>query len=220
MADNATVQDAAHQEHARMWDERYAERDQHWSGQPNHSLVVEAGDLTPGTALDVGCGEGADAIWLARQGWTVTGLDISKVAVGRAEQAANEAGADIEWIAGDLTEGVVGDREFDLVALHYPAIPKEDADATVKALMDATAPGGTLLVVGHDFEGSEHGRQHAEERGFDPNDHVQPPDVAAALGEGWVIAKHESRPREMPEDFQGPAVPDVVLRARRAAEPG
>src|SRR5258705_2397341 len=73
---------------AAEWDARYSERDgTMWSGRPNGRLVAEADGLTPGRALDVGCGEGADAIWLARRGWTVTAIDISHVAVSPAREA-------------------------------------------------------------------------------------------------------------------------------------
>ena len=77
------------------WDARYSERDgAMWSGRPNGRLVAEVAQLTPGRALDVGCGEGADAIWLARRGWTVTAIDVSDVAVRRAREAAELVGAD------------------------------------------------------------------------------------------------------------------------------
>src|SRR5580698_6461296 len=90
------------QAQAREWDARYSEGDgAKWSGRPNGRLVVEAAGLTPGRALDVGCGEGADAIWLALHGWTVTGIDVSEVAVGRARAAAALAGAAVEWMCGD-----------------------------------------------------------------------------------------------------------------------
>ena len=83
---------------AAEWDTRYSERDgARWSGRPNGRLLAEAASLTPGQALDVGCGEGADAIWLARSGWTVTAIDISEVAVTRAREAAERAGAAVEW---------------------------------------------------------------------------------------------------------------------------
>src|SRR3954466_4962421 len=87
------------------WDARYGERDgAMWSGRPNGRLVVEVADLTPGRALDVGCGEGAGAIWLTQQGWTVTAIDISNVALGRAQDAAKRAGVAVEWVCGDALQ--------------------------------------------------------------------------------------------------------------------
>src|SRR5918999_196335 len=85
---------------AAEWDTRYRDAAM-WSGRPNGRLVAEVADLTPGRALDVGCGEGADAIWLARCGWTVTAIDVSDVAVCRAREAAERAGAEVEWVCGD-----------------------------------------------------------------------------------------------------------------------
>src|SRR4051794_8575714 len=87
---------------AREWDTRYSERDgAMWSGRPNGRLVAEVAGLTPGRALDVGCGEGADAIWLAQNGWTVTAIDVSDVAIIRAREAAELVGAAVEWVRGD-----------------------------------------------------------------------------------------------------------------------
>jgi 2-polyprenyl-3-methyl-5-hydroxy-6-metoxy-1,4-benzoquinol methylase len=78
------------------WDERYSEHAQMWSGRPNGTLLVEVVALTPGTALDVGCGEGGDAVWLAEHGWRVTGLDVSQAALTRAQTAARARGVDVE----------------------------------------------------------------------------------------------------------------------------
>src|SRR4051812_25376983 len=84
------------------WDARYGEPgDALWSGRPNGRLVAELADLAPGRALDVGCGEGADAIWLAQRGWTVTAIDVSDVAVGRARANAERLGVGVDWIVGD-----------------------------------------------------------------------------------------------------------------------
>ncbi|MFV0316596.1 MAG: class I SAM-dependent methyltransferase [Microthrixaceae bacterium] len=200
---------------ATEWNERYAEREQRWSGEPNGALVAEVADLSAGSALDVGCGEGADAIWLARQGWQVTGIDISSVAIERAEQAAESAGVEATWIAGDLVDGLPEGSTYDLVAMSYPALPSSSADRSVAALLSAVAPGGMLLVVGHDMFGSEHARKHAEERGFDPADYIQPRDIAPRLVDGWEIEVDEVRPRQTPSGFDGPDIDDVVLRARR-----
>src|ERR1051325_4669995 len=87
---------------AAEWDARYRERDgAMWSGRPNGRLVAEVAALAPGRAFDVGCGEGGDAIWLARRGWTVTAIDISEVAISRA-RASHPNGRSVEWICGDV----------------------------------------------------------------------------------------------------------------------
>ncbi|WP_030710963.1 class I SAM-dependent methyltransferase [Streptomyces sp. NRRL F-2580] len=136
---------------AEFWDERYSESTRIWSGNPNATLVREVQRLAPGRALDLGCGEGADAVWLARRGWRVTGTDISKVALGRAAEHAAEAGVGdlVEWQRHDFTESFP-EGEFDLVSacfLHnYGDFPRARVLRTAAA---AVAPGGVLLVVGH-----------------------------------------------------------------------
>src|SRR4051812_33927116 len=156
---------------ATEWDARYSERDGAlWSGRPNGRLVAEVADLTPGRALDVGCGEGGDAIWLARRGWTVTAIDVSDVAIGRARQAADRAGARVEWMCGDALRTPFPARSYDLVSMQYPALPKAAGEAGVQTLLDTVAPGGLLLAVYHDLD-DEH-REHMRSRGLDPADYV------------------------------------------------
>ncbi|GAA1800642.1 MFS transporter [Actinomadura chokoriensis] len=137
---------------ADFWEARYAEHDRVWSGDPNAVLVKEATGLEPGTALDLGCGEGADAIWLARRGWRVTGTDISRTALERAARHAADAGvADrVDWQRHDLAESFPGGA-YDLVTAMFlhsldPAMPRE---AILREAAAAVAPGGVLLVAGH-----------------------------------------------------------------------
>src|SRR6476469_237173 len=100
---------------AAEWDARYSEPDgTKWSGRPNGRLVAEVAGLAPGRALDVGCGEGADAIWLARHGWTVTAIDISDVAISRAREVAERAGDAVDWVCGDALQTPFPARSFDL----------------------------------------------------------------------------------------------------------
>jgi 2-polyprenyl-3-methyl-5-hydroxy-6-metoxy-1,4-benzoquinol methylase len=130
------------------WDARYSERGgARWSGRPNGRLLAEVASLPPGRALDVGCGEGADAIWLARNGWTVIAADISEVAVTRAREAAELAGAVVEWVRGDALRTAFPAGSFDLVLMQYPALPKAAGEAAVRALLDTVRPGGLLLAV-------------------------------------------------------------------------
>src|SRR5204862_43397 len=123
-----------------------------WSGRPNGRLVAEVAALTAGRALDVGCGEGADAIWLAQRGWTVTAIDISDVAICRALEASHRAGASVEWICGDVLRTSFPARSSDLVSMQYPALPKAAGEATVQRLLDTVHPGGLLLAVYHDLD--------------------------------------------------------------------
>jgi SAM-dependent methyltransferase len=198
---------------AAEWDARYSERDgAMWSGRPNGRLVAEATDLAPGHALDVGCGEGADAIWLARRGWSVTAIDISDVAVDRAREAAARANAAVEWICGDALLTALPARSFDLVSMQYPALPKSAGVAAVRALLDTVRAGGVLLAVYHDLD-DDH-REHMKERGFDPADYVGAEDLAPLLRDDFAVELHAVEPRiDPPPDT--PHIADVVLRARR-----
>jgi SAM-dependent methyltransferase len=135
----------------KFWDERYGESDRIWSGRVNPILEREASRLAPGTALDLGCGEGADAIWLATAGWQVTGVDISGTALDRARVHASAAGVGnrIVWEQHNLASSFPA-GSFDLVSaqfLHSPVeLPRGEVLRTAAA---AVAPGGSLLVVGH-----------------------------------------------------------------------
>ncbi|GAA2166766.1 class I SAM-dependent methyltransferase [Actinomadura napierensis] len=134
-----------------FWDARYSESERIWSGDPNTVLVREAADLPPGTALDLGAGEGADAIWLARRGWRVTAVDISQVALDRAARHAADAGvADrIDWQRHELGPSFP-DGEFDLVSAHFLHSPRElPREEVLRSAAAAVAPGGILLIVGH-----------------------------------------------------------------------
>lgn len=135
------------------WDDRYRSKGALWSGKPNRHLVGEVDGMTPGTALDVGAGEGADAIWLAEQGWQVTGVDISGVALERAAGHADEAGPDIagriQWLHHDLAVWQPPTGHYDLVSVQYLHLPPEPRQALFSRLASAVAAGGTLLIIGH-----------------------------------------------------------------------
>ena len=200
----------AEQDSTESWNSRYGEVAQRWSGHANSALVDAVASLPPGNAMEVGCGEGADAIWLARRGWAVTALDISAVAVSRARAAAG--GLPITWLVADLaTEPPVG--AFDLVSVQYPALRKGPDDAAVAAILNAVDLGGRLLVVGHNLAALR--AHHRMPAGLDPDHYVLPDDIARRLGEGWAIEVHETRPRRQPPGYDGPDIPDDVLLARR-----
>ncbi len=198
---------------AAEWDARYSDRDgAMWSGRPNGRLVAEVAGVTPGRALDVGCGEGADAIWLARRGWTVTAIDISHVAVCRAREAAELAGAAVDWVRGDALQAPFPARSFDLVSMQYPALPKAAGEAAVRTLLDTVRPAGLLLAVYHDVD-DEH-REHMKSQGIDPADYVSADDLGRLLGDDFRVELHAFEPRiDPPPD--APHIADVVLRARR-----
>ncbi|WP_369193231.1 class I SAM-dependent methyltransferase [Streptomyces djakartensis] len=194
------------------WDNRYADRQQLWSGRPNGALVAEVAGLTPGRVLDVGCGEGADALWLARGGWDVTALDVSGVALERAAGHARDAGLSLRWVHAALTEAGLPPGSFDLVSAQYPALLRTPEAAAERALLAAVAPGGVLLFVHHAGMDS----REAHDSGFDPADYVWPSTVAALLDDDWVVEVDEQRPRVAPPGGAGAHhTDDLVLRVRR-----
>ena len=200
------------------YDELYRSAPAVWSGRPNRQLVVEAGDLPPGAALDAGSGEGGDALWLAERGWRVTAVDFSPVALERAAARAADRGLAerIEWVHADLDAWTPPAGGFDLVTAHYLHATWSDRPGMFQRLSAAVAPGGTLLVVGH-LMGDEwgHGQHHAH----DPGVLYTAEDVAKALDpEEWSDLVAETRDRD-PEAAErtGNHVPDTVLVARRRA---
>lgn len=207
-----------------FWDERYGGSERVWSGKPNQRLVEQTADLTPGHACDIGCGEGADAIWLAEQGWEVTALDVSRVALDRTAQHAIERGVDRRVKVGEYD--VLADRPpraprrtegFDLVSAHFMHVPREDFDDVYRRLAAAVAPGGRLLVVAHHPDDVDSGARPSHGPGL-----MFPPEqVLAALGveggssDDWEteVADAPVREQQMPD---GPMqVRDTVVRLRR-----
>ncbi|MFW3172789.1 class I SAM-dependent methyltransferase [Geodermatophilus sp. CPCC 206100] len=217
------------------YDELYRSAPAVWSGRPNRQLVVEGSALSPGTALDAGCGEGADALWLAERGWRVTAVDFSAVALERAAAHARARGLDdrITWVHADLDAWTPAEGGFDLVAAHYLHAHGPDRPALFARLAGGVAPGGTLLVVGHLLgEGagvSRHAGDHphrSHDSGDDehPRPHEHDPDllytaadVAAVLDPAqWRDVVAETRDRDPAAVARtGNPAPDTVLVARR-----
>jgi SAM-dependent methyltransferase len=199
-----------------FWDERYGSADQIFSGTVNPHLATTAGPLSPATALDVGCGEGADAIWLAARGWRVTGADVSTVALRRAARQAAEAGpavADrIAWQQADVLSWEPPPLSYDLVAAHFVHLPRPALTALHRRLAAAVRPGGTLLIVGHhpsDLETSM-GRPHLPQLMFTAEE------VAATLDPaGWEIAAGAPARPAVDPDGRSIVIHDAVLRAVR-----
>jgi SAM-dependent methyltransferase len=198
------------------FEERYQATEALWSGRPNSQLVAEVADLPPGRALDVGCGEGADAVWLAERGWQVTGVDFARTALQRGRAHAQTLGPDvadrIRWVHADVTTWVPGDGQFDLVSAQFMHLPPEPRRALFARLAAAVAPGGTLLVVGHDFSDLAAGAHRPPE----PGRFFTAGEVADSLGDEWDVLVAEARPRSAGDhEGAGITVRDAVLRARR-----
>jgi SAM-dependent methyltransferase len=202
-----------------FWDERYQSSSALWSGRPNPQLVTEAAGLPAGTALDVGCGEGADAIWLAGHGWQVTAVDISAVALQRAAAQALRVGADaarrITWQHADLGRWIPAAASFDLVSAQFVHLPKAQRELIFRQVAESVAPGGTLLIVGH----HPSDLQTTVPRPPLPELFYGAADVAAALApQEWTILVQEARPRIAQDpDGRSVTVHDSVLRAQRSA---
>lgn len=200
-----------------LWDERYRSRPALWSGEPNRHLVGEAAELEPGLALDVGCGEGADAIWLARRGWRVDGVDVSGVALRRAAEHADRAGAEIAgritWLHENLTAWDPGRGRYDLVSAQYMHLPPPERDVLFRGLAEAVAPGGTLLVVGH----HPSDLQTTVPRPPRPELFFTGADVVALLDpDGWDVVTEAAVARSVTDpDGRAVTVHDTVVRARR-----
>ncbi len=198
------------------WDTRYDTEDHPlWSGRANGVLVAEVASGAPGRALDVGCGEGADAIWLATCGWQVTGVDVSQIALDRAAAAAALAGVDVQWICADISAAPVDASRYELVSLHYPALKRSPDDHAVQSLLNAVAPGapywssGTLLSTP-----TTRAPTVSISRTMSRSQRV-----TAALGDGWHVEVDETRLRVDPVQEGSPYTYDAVLRAHRSGGP-
>ncbi|WP_434993434.1 class I SAM-dependent methyltransferase [Arthrobacter sp. Ld5] len=205
-----------------FWDDRYRQHAARiWSGNPNAQLVAAAEGLAPGRALDVGCGEGADAVWLASRGWTVLGVDVSEVALTRARAHAGALGDTItdhiEWRHADLLDSPELPGDQDLVSVQFMHLPDPDRARIFRQLAALVGLGGTLLIVGHDPSDRHTGV------GRPPHAEVfyTPQQIAALLDDSWDIRACESRPRtQRTPDGRDVAIRDAVLQAVRVRRGG
>lgn len=197
------------------WDERYAGDEPIWSGRPNAQLVAEVSGLEPGTALDVGCGEGGDVVWLAQQGWRVTGADFSRSGLARAARHVAQAGlADrVDWWLVDAREFAADGRRYDLVTTHFLHPPDGGMVEVTRRIAEAVAPGGRLLVVGHAPTPEFTARM--------PATHLRAmfhaADLLAGLPGDFEVLVAEDRPRVTTRDGETLHVSDATLVARRAS---
>ncbi len=186
------------------WNRRYAETELVWSAGPNRFLAAEAAELPPGRALDLACGEGRNAIWLAERGWQVTAVDFSEVAV----EKGRKRNAEVEFAVADLLAYEPAEAAFDLVIVFYLQLPAGELRTVLRRAARAVAPGGTFLLVGHDL------RNLAEGHGGPQDATVlyTPEDVAGAIGELEL-----ERAETVKRPVDGAVALDVLVRARRRA---
>lgn len=192
------------------WDQRYSGSELVWSAEPNRFLVAEVAVLPPGRALDLGCGEGRNAIWLAEQGWQVTGVDFSQVGLEKASRISVERGVEVSWVQADLAEYEPAGGPFDLVAMLYLHLPAAQRRHVLARASQALAFGGTLLVVGHDLLNLSQGHGGPQ----DPEVLYSPDDIEREL-QGLLIERAESVLRPITVDGREVNAVDVLVRAKR-----
>ncbi|HEY7343959.1 MAG TPA: class I SAM-dependent methyltransferase [Gaiella sp.] len=194
------------------WNDRYAQKELVWTAEPNRRFAAEVGGLEPGRALDLACGEGRNAVWLAERGWQVTGVDFSDVALAKAAELAASRGVEVDWLVADVLDYRPEARAFDLVAVLYLQLPRDELLHALESAAGAVAPGGTLLVLGHDTTNLTHGHGGPK----DASVLYTAADVVPALRD-LVVERAEAVERTVPlADGEAVAI-DAFVRAHRAA---
>ncbi len=192
------------------WDRRYGGSELVWSAEPNRFLAAEAGGLAVGRALDLACGEGRNAVWLAQQGWEVTGVDFSQVGLDKARRLAEQRGVSVQWLLADLVDYIPQAGAFDLVAILYLHVEDEAMRKILQRAAAALAPGGTLLVVGHDPTNIEDGYGGPQ----NPAILMSPDEIVQALP-GLTIERAERVRRPVESAGEDGYAIDALVRAVR-----
>lgn len=184
-----------------------------WGRGPNLFLEAELLDMDPqGRALDLACGEGRNAIWLARRGWKVTAVDFSEVAVGKARLLAVDSGVEVEWIVADVTRWPAPEEAFALAVVLYLQVSAEDRRSVVDSAVSALAPGGKLLMIGHARRNLDDGVGGP----LDPELLWEPRELAAEVAAaGAVVTFSEERSRRVDSESGSSFAIDTVLESRR-----
>jgi SAM-dependent methyltransferase len=196
-----------------VWDRRYAGRELVWTSEANRFLVQEIDGMRSGRALDLACGEGRNAVWLAERGWTVTGVDFSKVGLEKARRLAEARGVRGEWIVADLLGYRPEAKAFGLVIVFYLQVPASERTPILQTAATAIAPGGNFLLVAHDSRNLAEGYGGPQ----DPAVLYTAADVVRDLeGTGLRIERAEcvERPVQTPEGER--IALDALVRASRA----
>lgn len=192
------------------WNSRYAAAaDLVWSAEPNRLFAAEVEALAAGRALDLACGEGRNAIWLAERGWEVTAVDYAEVALERARRIAAQRGVDVRLVHADLLDYLPEPESFDLVAVLYLQIPADERRLVLGRAAAAVAQNGTFLLIGHDLLNLTEGTGGPK----DASVLYTPEDVVSDLA-GLTVERAERTLRDV-EGAERPAI-DVVVRAARA----
>jgi 2-polyprenyl-3-methyl-5-hydroxy-6-metoxy-1,4-benzoquinol methylase len=192
-----------------QWDERYSTSELIWTGRANQFVEAHLADLEPGTAIDVGAGEGRNAVWLASRGWSVTAVDFSRVGLDKADQLASEHGVEVSTVCADATTWTPA-APVDLVVLSYLQLPSDQQRTVLEHAATWLNPGGTLFVIAHDRSNVEHGH------GGPPSEEVcyTVDDTVAALA-GLDIATAEVVERHVDTPDGRKTALDTLVIARR-----
>jgi SAM-dependent methyltransferase len=194
------------------WDRRYEGSELVWTAEPNRFLVSETEALAPGRAIDLACGEGRNAIWLAERGWQAVGADFSEVGLQKARELANARGVHVDWVAADLLDYRPDPRAFDLVLVFYLQVSAAERRPILQAAAEAVAPGGTFLLVAHDSTNLQHGHGGPQDPAVVYAAHEVVTDIE---GRGLQIERAErvERPVQTPDGER--IALDALVRARR-----
>jgi SAM-dependent methyltransferase len=192
------------------WNRRWAGDRPHATTAPSQFLVAEVGDLPAGTGLDLACGAGRNAVWLAERGWRMTAVDFSATALGMARELAAERGAPVEWVEADVVIWTPSARAYDLVCVMYLQLPAHERKIVLARAARAVRPGGTLLVVGHDLLNLTEGWGGPTS----PDVLFTPDDVAAEIGDLEVLKAQRLR-RTVEDNGTRHEAVDALVLARR-----
>ncbi len=202
------------------WNARYDTTELIWKGEPNQFLPIEVADLKAGSAVDLACGEGRNAVWLAKQGWIVTGVDFSSVGVEKGRKLASDNGVDATWVVADATTWEPPETGFDLVAVFYLQLPAAERRASMHTAVRSLAIGGTLVLVGHDLLNLTEGYGGPQDPTFLLTAEDIIDDVTAAevsLDVELVIEKSGRVDRVVETDDGDRTAIDTLVRVRRVA---
>jgi SAM-dependent methyltransferase len=193
------------------WDRRYADGEFLWTMEPNRFVVQELADLPPGRAIDLACGEGRNAVWLAQRGWRVTAVDFSPVGLDKARRLADARGVKVDWVLADLLDYEPAAGTYQLVLLAYLHIAAIERAAVLVRACSALAPAGEILVIGHDVTNLGDGVGGPQ----DPALLFSPAAIAAELP-GLSIKRAERVRRPVDVGGQIHDAIDTLVRASRS----
>jgi SAM-dependent methyltransferase len=195
------------------WNERYRDKGLLWTADPNRFLVEAVDGLEPGTALDLGSGEGRNAVWLAQQGWKVEAIDWSDVALDKGRELARSAGVTVWFTQADLRGWWPPDACSDLAVAAYVQLPYLERHGVWRAASHSLKPGGRLVVIGHDWDNLEHGYGGPQQ----PEALYSVAEASMVIGEHLEVVRAEQVTRQV-ETPDGPrtALDNIIVGVKTA----